>query len=100
MGEVVALKRADDGPWASGPMRCLRCKHREVVVRKVPEDMVQQCPVCECFTFVAETTFEASEGEAVWTCNCGNTLMELVVSKQGAERLFCIGCGYQKPVTS
>lgn len=81
-------------------MRCLRCNHKATVVRQLPEDLIQECTACGCHALVPAGTFTASEDQAVWTCTCGNTLMELVVSKSGNERLFCIGCGHEKPVTS
>lgn len=99
MGNVVALKRPGE-EWASGPMKCLRCKHEYIAVRKLPEDAVVDCPECGCHASVAAGIYSAGRDEAVWTCNCGNTLMELVVRKDGTEQLFCIGCGIGKPVVS
>ncbi len=99
MGEVVALKRPGE-QWATGPMRCLRCKHEYIGVRKLPENAVVDCPECGCHAAVAAGIYSAGKDEAVWQCNCGNTLMELVVSTEGKERLFCIGCGHEKPVSS
>lgn len=99
MGDVMIFKKPAE-TWASGPMRCLRCKHETVTVRKLPEAAITDCPSCGCHTFVAAGIYSAGKDEAVWVCNCGNTLMELVVDTKGKECLFCIGCGHEKPVSS
>lgn len=98
MAEVIPLKRPG-GRFADGALRCLRCKHDWIAARNLPSDALE-CPNCGCFTGLPRGTFEAAEDKAVWTCNCGNSLVELIVDKAGAEELLCISCGYGKPVKS
>lgn len=96
---VVPLKRPGE-TWATGPMLCLRCGYEAVVPRKLPETAIADCPKCACHAFVAKGIYSAGEDEAVFVCACGCTLFELVVNVLGDERLFCIGCSFEKRVTS
>jgi hypothetical protein len=85
--------------WAMGPMRCLRCHHKWPLRRKLP-DVVHDCPGCGCNSGVPAGTFGTAAGNAVWKCNCGNTLMQLVVHKDNSEALLCVACGAAKSVVS
>lgn len=96
MADVVQFRKPGYR-WASGTMRCLRCKHEWVAVRKVPHDPVE-CPSCGCDTGVPKGVYSPSEQAAHWTCNCGETLFECVVHRNGVEELLCINCGNTKPV--
>lgn len=98
MGEVVELKRPGES-WASGPMRCLRCKHEWVSVRKLP-DQILECPGCGCHAGVPAGIFGGRDEDAVWVCSCGNTLLQLMVEPKGRESLLCISCGIGKDVTT
>lgn len=98
MGEVVTLKRPGER-WASGKAKCLACKHEWMAVYQVPLADIE-CPSCGVFRGQSKGPFNGPETHAVWVCNCGNSLLELYVDKQGAEELLCVGCGFRKPVSS
>lgn len=93
-GEVVQLRRPGER-WASGPVRCLRCKHEWIAARQVPHEPLE-CPGCGCMAGVPAGIFAPKPEQAVWTCNCGETLLQLVVDRAGAEELLCVSCGAAK----
>lgn len=100
MGDVVQFgKKTGATPekerWASGEVRCLSCKHEWIGVYKIPSDNLE-CPECGCHRGTSKNPYSAPEDWAVWTCNCGNKLMHLIVDKVGHEELLCVGCGVSR----
>ena len=98
MGDVIELRRPGE-TWASGPMRCLRCKHEWVYARPLPDKIVD-CPACGCNAGVPAGTFGGGDDDAMWVCACGNSLLTLIVNRTGREKLLCIGCGITKEVST
>lgn len=89
--------------WASGTVRCMRCKHDWVAARQVPHDPLE-CPQCGCFTGMPKATFMPDPSDeaklSMWSCSCGEIYFNVVVDVKGREGLLCVSCGDSKPVTT
>jgi len=91
-GNIISLADRRAGRLASGKAKCLACKHEWVAVVECPA-VDLECPECGCNRGVYKGAFTASEGDAVFTCNCGNTLFEYIAKRDGRHFPMCIGCG-------
>ena len=85
---------------ATGKAKCLACKHEWAAVVPIPVDQDFECPQCHLPRGVYIFPFCAPDGSALWTCNCGNQLMKLVVRPDGSEYALCIGCGNAKAIVT
>lgn len=88
----LGLLAANDHPHASGPFRCIACKHEWEAVAPMPLDglsAVVECESCGCFTGQAKYPFDVGKDEEVWQCGtCTGHLF--MITKTGT---FCVGCG-------
>ena len=96
MGEVVTLQSRKGTREGNGPAKCLACGHEwtGAIPLPIPPDL--QCPKCEMWRGVAKGNWAPPESYAVFTCNCGCTVYNFVVSPEGVESTVCIGCGSTK----
>jgi DNA-directed RNA polymerase subunit RPC12/RpoP len=95
MGDVVELgkKKAlgsandDTSQWATGPARCMDCKHEWIAVAPAGTRFFE-CPSCASGKGFFKHPFYPEEDTYSWACNCGNDLF--FVQTDG---ILCPGCG-------
>lgn len=86
--KVVSLADAREArtPHMAGKARCLDCRHEWVAVAP-SETLWLTCPKCSLSRgrFINHVEIE---GEAHWTCNCGNDLFFITKAN-----FYCPNCG-------
>lgn len=88
MGDVIRLhsEKMDEENWLSGMAHCIRCGYEWVAVAPVGSIWLY-CPGCGCLAGAYQGCVR--NGDARWTCNCGNYLFALNENME----LYCPNCG-------
>lgn len=86
MAEIIGIDSLKPGEHNSGKARCMACRHEHVAV--APVGVVwMECPECHAMKALFIGACER-QGEAHWTCNCGNDLFHAT-----PEGFYCPNCG-------
>lgn len=85
MGQVIPLKREDDGPTLSGDAHCMACGRKWVAVCPIGTVWLE-CP--ECGSMKGLMNFPVTRDIPLWTCNCGNDLFRAT-----QDGFYCPNCG-------
>lgn len=96
MSEVVEFKKPGrrkkpDQEWASDEAICVGCRHRWVAVSPIGTRWLE-CPGCGAMKGVYYKPFGATEGDNVYTCDCGSEAMTAYRSR-GLFYFRCMSCG-------
>lgn len=75
----------ENTPHAAGPVKCLICKYKFIVVTPVGE-LWFECPKCKVEK--ATWCFPIEKDKNHWKCNCGNWLFYIT-----PEGIYCPNCG-------
>jgi predicted RNA-binding Zn-ribbon protein involved in translation (DUF1610 family) len=85
MGEVIELRREEEGGSLVGPALCLGCGHEWVQVSSLGV-VAFDCP--ECGTEKGVFAGLNRRGEDAWMCHCGGFAMYVT-----ASGVHCLRCG-------
>jgi hypothetical protein len=90
MGAVLDFKPREE-PHLAGEAVCVSCRHTWVAVAPVGTWQLE-CPSCETWHGVWRYPIGASEGDAVFVCECGCEALTAYVH-HGLYRHRCMKCG-------
>lgn len=93
MADILEFKRAAavaddssaDGPWLSGPVRCVGCGHKWEGASPVGVISEMECPACGCEKGIRTGLVSL---DTCWQCNCGSVFFVI-----GAMQTICAHCG-------